>query len=138
MILIHNILLIDDNETDNYIAKKLLEKNRISDEVSVRTSAMDGLYYLDELQRTSKYFPEVILLDLNMPGMDGFAFLNAFSHYPRKLINKCSIYVLSSSSDPKDIHKAKRSRFVKEYFVKPLTSDKITAIEKTYFPEVEH
>jgi CheY-like chemotaxis protein len=138
MILIHSILLIEDNETDNYISRKLLEKNRISDEVTVTTSAMDALYYLDELQRKSQYFPEVILLDLNMPGMDGFTFLQNFSHYPRKLTDKCCIYILSSSSDPKDIHKAKRNRFVKEYFVKPLSNDKIEKISNTCFPMHDH
>jgi CheY-like chemotaxis protein len=138
MILIHNILVIDDSEMDNYIAKQLLEKKRIADDITVATSAQDGLHYLDELQRTSKYFPEVILLDLSMPAMDGFEFMNIFSQYPRKLIDKCCIYVLSSSANPKDIRKAKRNRFVKDYFVKPLTSDKIETISKTCFTITDH
>jgi CheY-like chemotaxis protein len=138
MVLIHNILIIDDNEMDNYISERLLKKHRIADEVTVRTSALDGLHYLDELQRTAKYFPEVILLDVNMPAMDGFEFLETFSHYPRKLINKSCVIVLSSSSDPKDIHKAKRSRFVKDYFIKPLTTEKIETISKLCLSVHDH
>lgn len=130
MILLHNILVIDDNEMDNYITKRFLEKHRIADEVTVKTSAMEGLQYLDELQRSAKYFPEVILIDVNMPAMNGFEFLEHFNHYPRRLNGKCCVFVLSSSPDPKDIHKAKRMRFVKDYFVKPLTSDKIEMISK--------
>jgi CheY-like chemotaxis protein len=138
MILLHNILIIDDSDMDNYISRQLLERGRIADEITTKTSAMDALQYLDELQRTSKYFPEVILLDINMPGMDGFEFLKAFAHYPRNRVDKCCIIILSSSSDPKDIHKAKRSRFVKNYFIKPLTSDKIETISKAYFDLIAH
>src|SRR5689334_7531278 len=108
--MIQNVLLIDDSDMDNFIAKQLLERNHLTENITIKKSAGEALTYLDVLQNTSQGFPEVILLDINMPVMDGFDFLSRFSKYPRQLIDKCCIIVLSSSADPKDMHKAKRFR----------------------------
>jgi CheY-like chemotaxis protein len=130
--MINNILLIDDNEMDNFIAQRLLIKNNVTQNVMIKSSGEEALSYLDELKNTSQPFPDIILLDINMPVMDGFEFLKIYSHYPHKLIDKSCVIVLSSSSDQKDIHKAKRFRLVKDYFIKPFTSDKVEKLSKHY------
>src|SRR3569832_2426642 len=117
--MLQNLLLIDDNEMDNYIAKQLLEKSHLTEKITIRKSGDEALEYLDELQNTSHAFPEVILLDINMPVINDFEFLNRFSSYSRKLTDKCCVKKQSTTTDPKDIHKAKRFRLVKDYFVKP-------------------
>ena len=123
--MIDNILLVNDNDTDNFISKTLLEKSNIAKKITIKTSAKEALDYLDELQKNSKPFPTIILLDLNMPLITGFEFLNFFSLYNKDVIKRCGIFILSSSSDTADIYKAKRLRYVQDYFIKPLTKDKI-------------
>jgi CheY-like chemotaxis protein len=121
--MVHNILLIDDSDVDNFISKRLLTQRDISEDITTVYSAQDALNYLDELQKNFQPFPEIILLDLNMPGMDGFEFMELFSSYPFDIIKSVRIFILSSSSNPKDIHKTKRIRYVKDYFIKPFTPD---------------
>jgi len=126
--MIHHILLVDDNEMDNFIAEHLLTKEHIGEKITIKTSAKAALDYLDELHVNGQPFPEIILLDLNMPLMSGFEFLTYFSLYSKEAVKDCGVFILSSSPDTKDIHKAKRFRYVKEYFIKPLTSDKMNQI----------
>jgi CheY-like chemotaxis protein len=130
--MIRNILLIDDNEIDNFITEKLLRNHHTAENITVTTSADDAINYLDELEKYHMAFPEIIFLDLNMPLMDGFSFLELFRTYPRDLIDRTCILILSSSSDPKDMHRAKRYRHVKGYFVKPLPTNKLKWIENCY------
>jgi CheY-like chemotaxis protein len=126
--MVHNILLIDDSDVDNFISKRLLTQRDISEDITTVYSAQDALNYLDELQKNFQSFPEIILLDLNMPGMDGFEFMELFSSYPFDIIKSVRIFILSSSSNPKDIHKAKRIRYVKDYFIKPFTPNMVNKI----------
>ena len=130
--MIQNLLLIDDNDMDNFIAKLLLEKKHITENITVKKSAGEALTYLDELQNSSQGFPEVILLDINMPVMNGFEFLDRFSQYPGKVTEKCCVIILSSSSDPKDIKRAKDFRYVQDYFVKPITTETVKRIEERF------
>src|SRR2546425_6845461 len=113
--MIQNILVIDDNEMDNFIVQRLLEKNNIAEHITTKFSAKDALHYLDELKKNLLPFPEIILLDINMPVMNGFEFVERFVHYPREIIKRCCIIILSSSGDSKDIQKAKRLPYVKDY-----------------------
>jgi CheY-like chemotaxis protein len=136
--MIKTILLIEDNEIDAFITERVLSRKKIAASIVVKSNGHEGIDYLDELEKRHLPFPEIIFLDLNMPHMDGFAFLELFRTYTRDLIDKTCIVILSSSSDPKDMHRAKRYRNVKEYLVKPLTNDRVERIEKCYADFVSH
>jgi CheY-like chemotaxis protein len=120
--MIRHILLIDDNEIDNYITKQLLTKHRVAESITTKQSAMDALEYLNSLMVQSQSFPEVIFLDISMPEMDGFGFLNVYDSYPELIKTGCSIIMLSSSQNPDDINKAKNNPYVRKYIQKPLTN----------------
>lgn len=120
--MIRHILLIDDNEIDNYITKQLLTKNKVAESITTMQSAIDALNYLNVLLERSESFPEVIFLDISMPEMDGFGFLGQFDSYPAPTKAPCSIIMLSSSQNPDDIQKAKNNPYVSKYFQKPLTN----------------
>ena len=114
------IFLIDDSEPDQYLWKYIIQE--LDDRIQV-LQAYDGQEALDLLLDT-QIKPDVILLDLNMPGMDGFEFLE---NYSDKFQNDHStIIIFSSSEQPKDQEKAAEFAFVKSYFIKPITKEKIT------------
>jgi CheY-like chemotaxis protein len=133
----HEVLLVDDSELDNFIAEKILINSTMVEKVVMKFSGNEALDYLDNLERQQQHFPNIILLDIKMPHMNGFEFVQLFTTYPQDIIETTSVYLLTSSNNPEDKTQAKESGFIKDYFVKPLTMemiDKIFGVE----PIVEH
>jgi len=122
------VLLIDDNEIDNFINERMISASNFSAEVIVKNSTDDSLIFLQSLSDTNE-FPQVIFLDLNMPGKDGFAFLSEFESLNEDLKANCKIIVLSSSISPEDINKASTNKFVYKYVNKPLNEKYLNAID---------
>jgi CheY-like chemotaxis protein len=116
------ILLIDDNNIDNYINKAILSKTHTAKNITVKTSAIDALEYLNTL---TEEFPEIIFLDIRMPIMDGFGFLNEFEKIPLTIRQNTAIYMLSSSTNEEDINKATSYESVKKYLNKPLQLESV-------------
>ncbi|MHA4738841.1 response regulator [Dyadobacter sp. MSC1_007] len=113
-----NFFLIDDSAFDLFIYEKLLIKSGITNSVKTFNSARDALKHLvakaDELPDT------IILLDLQMPDMNGFEFIDEFDQLPGDLRSKIRIFMLSSTIDTRDIEKAKASTHILDLLPKPL------------------
>ena len=121
------VLLIDDNDIDNFINERMITTNHFSKAVTVKNSGEAALQFLRD--NTDKdILPEVIFLDLNMPVMDGFAFLIEFEKLPDPVKNNCKVIVLSSSISPEDINRASTNPFVVKYVNKPLNERYLEAI----------
>jgi len=120
---IENILLIDDSEMDNYISEYIIAESNIAENINVFNSPIEALEYLEILQNTGEKFPEAIFLDINMPEMSGFSFLDEFSKFSAAIVARTSVFMLTSSNDARDISRALKYPVVKRYFVKPLTND---------------
>ena len=116
---VKHILLIDDNEVDNYVSSYLIKKSKIAEKITVQKSAMAALEFLEQIKDNVLEFPELILLDLKMPNMDGFAFLEKFAVFPAVKVDNCDVYMLSFSDDPLDIKKAMDFSVVKKFLTKP-------------------
>lgn len=116
-----HVLLIDDNAIDNYISKTIIAKRKIAEKIPVMISAIDSLAFLEIL--TAEEFPDIIFLDIRMPEMDGFGFLEIFSSLPIAITANTSVFMLTSSSDPADIERSKKYSFVKKYFSKPMSDE---------------
>jgi CheY-like chemotaxis protein len=123
------VLLIDDNEIDNFINERMITTSGFSSQVIVKNSCDAAIDYLREHQDDLTSLPEVIFLDLNMPGKDGFAFLADFEKLSETAKGRCRIVVLSSSISPEDINKASTNPYVYKYVNKPLSEKYLAAIE---------
>ncbi len=121
------VLLIDDNDIDNFINERMITTSNFAQAVVVKTTAEAGLDYLKKISDAS-LLPEVIFLDLNMPGIDGFGFLVNYENLPDALKKFCKVIVLSSSISPEDINRASTNPHVLKYINKPLSDKYLNAI----------
>lgn len=122
------IMLVDEDEIDNLINQKIIESNSFAEEILVFQTGQDALDYLAEHKDNKDALPELIFLDINMPIMDGFQFLEKYDAFPEDLKEHCKIIMLSSSISPRDIDRAASNRFVIKYLNKPLNSRYLEAI----------
>jgi CheY-like chemotaxis protein len=122
------VLLIDDNDIDNFINERMITTNHFSSQVTVKNSGEAALKYLRENAENENFLPQIIFLDLNMPVMDGFAFLTEFETLPSKIKSNSKIVVLSSSISPEDINRASTNPLVMKYINKPLNEKYLAAI----------
>lgn len=118
-----HVLLIDDSLIDNYINKLIVTKSEIFDLVTVMDSAIDALEFLTKLVLTGQPFPELIFLDVQMPEMNGFEFLEEYDKFPKDITEKSSINMLSSSKNTADIKRAGDCHHVINFFSKPLKAE---------------
>ncbi len=116
-------LLIDDNYIDNIVTRKLLENNGFANNIVIHESPDDAM----EALHTGSVSPDVIFLDIRMPTMDGFEFLE---RYDKLNINKngTKIYLLSSSLDPADIKRSTANKYITQLIHKPLTKQILAEI----------
>ncbi|MBG6111142.1 CheY-like chemotaxis protein [Flavobacterium sp. CG_23.5] len=120
--------IIDDDKLSLKLLTILIAKNEFCDDIR---SFFNPQAALDELKKNcneNKNLPDAILLDLNMPVMDGWQFLDEFNHLTLK--KEIPIFIITSSIDPADIEMAKNYTVVKNYINKPITAEKLTALCK--------
>lgn len=127
------VLLIDDNEIDNLINQKMLEAANLSEHIFVCSSAKSAIEFLknvEKLPNAQDVLPELIFLDIDMPLMDGFQFLDLFSKLKPDTKDKCGIVMLTSSINPSDISKSKSYDYVKKYINKPLSQKNLLELSE--------
>lgn len=124
------VLMIDDNELDLLISRKLISKQDSSLKFTEYNSAATALNFLKN-QESIDF--DIILLDLNMPEMNGWEFLD---EYQNLNASNADVYILTSSLDTRDKYKSKEYEVVKGYFDKPLKYNYITEIVQQYTQNV--
>ena len=124
------IMIIDDNVIDLYIASRMITKNNFGKKVLSYSKAQDALDFLKENQNNEEALPQIIFVDIYMPIMSGFEFLNTYNEFPEKLKKHCDVYVISSTIDDYDIIRASTDVNIISFQVKPITKDFLDQIEK--------
>ncbi|TAH25500.1 MAG: response regulator [Cytophagales bacterium] len=129
----HAVMLVDDNEIDNLINQKMIEASGICEHIFVHSGARSAIEFLKNIEKLVKgnlnlYLPEIIFLDIDMPLMDGFQFLEEFDKLSDSIKNNCKVVMLTSSLSPQDMSRAKKNLSVVKYLNKPLTQDSIRKI----------
>jgi CheY-like chemotaxis protein len=123
------VLLVDDDQVCNLISKKTLQRMGIVNEVHTALNGEEAINLLNDYFQGALSLPDVILLDLNMPIMDGFSFIEAFKklNIPNK--DSMRIVIVSSSQNPNDVRKAKELG-ITAFLTKPVTETNLrTAFE---------
>ncbi len=115
------VMLVDDNDTDNFISKRIIEITKFAQRVEIKNSGKSALQYLEQEQNNPENLPNLIFLDINMPIVDGFVFLFEFEMFPDAVKNKCKIVILSSSDNKQDIKRIVDNEHVIKFITKPLT-----------------
>jgi CheY-like chemotaxis protein len=113
------ILLIDDNEIDLFINEKVIHAKKTGAVVLKESSAARAI---DNFRNATSraHIPDYIFIDLNMPAMNGFDFMENFERLPDELICNCQIFMLTTSTQEEDIKKAQQFRYIVKYLNKPL------------------
>ena len=124
-----NILLIDDDEISNFISAKTIETIAPVKKINAYSNPQKALYKLKkQLDADTGEFPDLIFLDINMPLMDGWQFLEEFEKFPEDAIKECKVFILSTSLDPSDIKKAAGFKTACGFISKPLTPEKLSEL----------
>ncbi len=126
-----SVLLVDDDEINNFISIKLIKKALLNTEIM---ACLNGKFAIDQLveiqRRDPAKLPDYILLDINMPIMNGWEFLDEYKRLNIDPAGKCKIFIISSSVFSNDINKARSYPLVKDFISKPLNVDKIKELFK--------
>ena len=137
MLKLKNILLVDDDEITNYINTDLIEDLGITENISQSSNGKEALDYLNKMVQNNGnipvFFPEIILLDVNMPEMGGIEFLKYFERIKSKLPVSTIVIMLSTSLLPNEVEKIKAySDIVKGYIEKPLNKVSLMKVYNKY------
>lgn len=123
-----NICLIDDDRIYQFTAKKTLESTGLAGQVQVFSNGDEALKFFQTHITDPASLPNVIFLDINMPIMDGWHFLEAFKPIYTTITQQLIIYMVSSSVNEYDIKKSKEYSIVSDYIIKPLNKEKFEQI----------
>jgi CheY-like chemotaxis protein len=123
------VLLVDDNDTDNFIHKRIIELAGFSKNIIVKNSGKSALEFLESNQVTPDSIPGVVFLDINMPIVDGFVFLFEYDNFPEEIKQKCKIVILSSSDNKKDIDRIVDNEYVVHFITKPLSEESLEELK---------
>ncbi len=128
---INTIFLIDDDTLTNYLNQTIIRRVGYSKEIHAFDKPVFALSALQQITGSDDApFPEMILLDVNMPNMNGWDFLEEYEKLPVQVIAKTKVYIVSSSINDRDIEKSKAYKTVSGFISKPLDTQKMNEILK--------
>lgn len=124
------ILCVDDDPITLMLCKKVIIKANFSNTILTAKNGEDALQYFDSIiAQKEKKLPQLIFLDLNMPVMDGWEFLDNFNTKKYSEVNSTRIIILSSTIDPEDLQKSKKYPMVIDFLSKPITINMLNYLE---------
>ncbi|RAU81771.1 response regulator [Pontibacter arcticus] len=133
MSLLKKVVLIDDDQVNNFVCESIIKNEKFAEEVISFERAENALAYLSSAAAEKpESFPNLIFLDINMPGMDGWSFIDEYRMLPEHITSNCCLFMLSSAVDRKDIISAKNHLEVKDFFSKPLSPEILEFIKEEF------
>lgn len=117
---VKNCCIIDDDPIFIYGTKRVMKEVGFAENIIVYDNGKEAIDGLSKISEAEEPLPEVIFLDLNMPIMNGWEFLDEFDKLPHHNLKKTIIYIISSSVDPRDLERVKNYKQVSNYILKPI------------------
>ncbi|REG88184.1 response regulator [Winogradskyella sediminis] len=124
----YNICIIDDDDIYQYTITKILQSLKLNKKIIAFSDGEEALDFLIANLYNDDELPDVIFLDINMPIMDGFQFMEEYVKLKPKWNKKITIYMVSSSVDPVDIERAKNISEISDYIIKPIKAGELQTI----------
>ncbi len=124
------IALVDDDKVFQLTTLRTIQSAKLTDRILQFENGEEALSFLKEHAMETDSLPDYIFLDINMPFVDGWMFLEDFATLKTVLHKDISIYMVSSSIDPKDVNRAKGNKNVQDYIVKPVSREKLIELLK--------
>ncbi|MCC6683468.1 MAG: response regulator [Bacteroidia bacterium] len=127
------VLVVDDDQINNFVCSRMIKLSGISDHVECVLGGQEALDLIKKAAAENTQLPDLIFLDINMPGMNGWDFLDQYRTLAPELKTGSHIFMLSSSLYKDDIDKSSQYKEVAEYVIKPLSIEVLREIERKYF-----
>jgi CheY-like chemotaxis protein len=128
------ILLVDDDEATNFFHQIIIEQAGCTEHVEVATNGKKAIEFLTR-ERKNNCTPDIIFLDINMPVMNGWEFLDAYEKLDAAQKSKIVLVMLTASINPDDMQKAEKRESISGFRNKPLSVEMLNEIIQTYFPD---
>lgn len=125
----NKIMIIDDNEIDRYISIAILRNNNFSKDILEFDGGLKAIEYLENNKDHLDQLPDIIFLDLYMPLVDGFQFMELYEKIEFGSEKKCKIYMVSSSIDDEDILRTKSNENFTAFLSKPITAEFLNSLK---------
>ena len=128
---INCILLVDNDHDDNFFSEWIIKKGDFANIIIAKESGKEALAYLRQ-EKADKIHLDLIFLDINMPGMDGWEFLKEYDKLDKKR-QRSIVIILTTSNDPNEKARAKTIKTISEFRTKPMTKEMVSEIIETHF-----
>lgn len=130
------ICVVDDDDIYKFTITRSIEFHKLVKKILMFSDGEEALNFLTRNVNDNSTLPDIIFLDINMPVMDGFQFMEEYSKLKPYVGKKVTIYMITSSVDPVDIDRAKQIGEISDYIIKPVDPDQLSAIVDTLEKEV--
>lgn len=126
------VCLIDDDRIYQFTAQKTIEATQLASHILAFHHGKEAINFIQANQECGETLPDIIFLDINMPEMDGWQFLDAFKAIKHKLSKSIIIYMVSSSVDEYDLRRSSQYQEVTNYLIKPVVKERFTELLTTH------
>lgn len=130
MTALKQLTIIDDDDVFVFLTSRMLEKYKLVDLIKIFDNGYDALVYIKNNLDNFEALPDIILLDLSMPIMDGWQFLEEYVKINPRIGKKITIFICSSSISPDDFARAKNINAVSDFIIKPMTKERLIEMIK--------
>ncbi len=128
---INTLCIVDDDSTFQFLTRTVIEESQLVERIKIFSNGKAAIDFLTSTHDQPEELPEIILLDLNMPILDGWGFLEEYLLPKPRIGKKILICIVSSSIDPEDVEKARTISEVTDCVLKPVTQEKFINLIKT-------
>lgn len=128
MVRIQNACIVDDDDIFRFILEKHIQTQNLADKILKFENGEEAIQYIEQFSDVSEALPDVIFLDINMPVMNGWQFMNRIKNVLNNMTKTPTIYMVSSSVDSRDIEKSKQYHEIKKYISKPIDKAEVMSL----------